>query len=112
MLRGSYERFATWTLDGYCSSNKASRTNPFKDQAEFAEVIEKCYDNKLRNASHHRRIQYDSTEGIVYYWPKSGVASKHSAESITIWHYLNLCYDIIQAFSVIVVLHHELNKHF
>jgi hypothetical protein len=107
-LRGAYERFDRWRLEEYIASDKAARIGPFQRYRTFSRIIEPHYDNQLRNASHHGKMQYDLDGDRVLYWPKRGAATRTTAKTMSLWNYANKCFDLLQALGVLLSLHHGL----
>jgi len=108
--RGAFDRFSSWTLDGYLASDKAARLGPFADKRLFSEIIAPCYENALRNASHHGRMSYDPSSGQIACSPKRGRTGAKNRVTLTVWRYLEKCYDLTQALGILVSLHYGLDE--
>ena len=86
-----YDKFETLTLQNYLDLDKASRARPFRNNTSLSKITEGL-NNKIRNASHHRRMEFDPNTGTVMYRSsKSG-----DYEFISYGDYLMLCNSILQ----------------
>lgn len=86
-----YNMFEKLTLEKYLALDKASKATPFRNNATLVKIADGL-DNKIRNASHHRRMEFDANTGTVMYRPsKSG-----NYELISYGEYLMLCNSILQ----------------
>jgi hypothetical protein len=84
------------TLPQYLDLDKAAKAGPFQNNASLSKIAEGL-NNKIRNASHHRRMQFDANAGTVMYWPsKNG-----DYEIISYGDYLMLCNSILQKIAVL-----------
>lgn len=89
-----YDKFSkeTFSLQKYLTSDKASKMNCFQDNIELYGLFSKEFDNKLRNATHHKWLKFnDSTQKISY--PSSG--SGGSQINISYTEYLLKCNNIL-----------------
>lgn len=59
-----YNQFAAMDLKKYLTSNKAGRSNPFKDKPELIAFADE-FDSTLRNASHHGAMKIQGSN-IMY----------------------------------------------
>ena len=62
----SYDKFETLTLQNYLDLDKASKARPFQNNTSLSKITEGL-NNKIRNASHHRRMEFDPNTGTVMY---------------------------------------------
>ena len=86
-----YDKYETLTLQNYLDLDKASRARPFRNNTSLSKITEGL-NNKIRNASHHQRMEFDPNTGTVMYRsPKSG-----DCEFISYGDYLMLCNSILQ----------------
>jgi hypothetical protein len=108
ILQGrSYDVFEKLTLQEYLELDKASKAGPFQNNESLSEIAEGL-NNKIRNASHHRRMQFDANTGMVMYRS----SKRGDYEVISYGDYLVLCNSILQKIAgltcfVIAALHPE-----
>jgi hypothetical protein len=86
-----YHTFETLTLPQYLTSAKAAKAGPFQNNLILSKIAEGL-NNKIRNASHHRRMQFDANTATVMYWP----SKSDDFEVISYGNYLMLCNSILQ----------------
>ena len=87
----SYDVFEKLTLQEYLELDKAAKAGPFQNNAPLSAIAEGL-NNKIRNASHHRRVQFDANSGMIIYRPSKG----GDYEVISYGDYLVLCNSILQ----------------
>jgi hypothetical protein len=86
-----YDVFEDFTLPKYLGHDKAKKAEPFQNNASLRKIAEGIT-NKIRNASHHRRMEFDADTGTVRYCSsKSG-----DYETVSYGDYLILCNSILQ----------------
>lgn len=86
-----YDMFERLTLQEYLDLNKASKARSFQDNASLSTIAEGL-NNKIRNASHHRRMEFDANTGTVIYLP----SESGDYDFISYGNYLMLCNSILQ----------------
>ena len=103
----NYDTFEMLTLKEYLDLDKASKARSLQQNKNLNKIVVEL-NNKIRNASHHRRMRFDANTGTIVYQPsKSG-----DYEFITYGEYLILCNQILQTIAgftcfVIAVLRSE-----
>lgn len=86
-----YDAFENLTLQEYLDLDKAAKARPFQNNASLSKIAEGI-NNKIRNASHHQRMEFDAYTRTVRYRPsKSG-----DYEAVSYGDYLILCNSILQ----------------
>jgi hypothetical protein len=83
--------FEKLTLQEYLELDKAAKAGPFLNNASLSKIAEGL-NNKIRNASHHRRMEFDANTATVMYRP----SKKGDYEIISYGNYLVLCNSILQ----------------
>ena len=87
----SYDVFENLTLQKYLELDKASKAGSFQNNESLNKIAEGL-NNKIRNASHHRRMQFDADSGMIMYQR----SKKGDYEFISYGDYLVLCNGILQ----------------
>ena len=97
----TYDQFEQLSWDDYKKLDKANAFGPFASNEPLTALCDEA-DNRLRNASHHRRLRFDGETQILSFGSGKGGAGKQ----VTLGYaeYLERCVRIaFQIFSVMLV---------
>ncbi len=100
MLAGRpFDQFLSMDLKKYLETNKAARSNPFKQEPRLF-AFANCVDSTIRNASHHGAMTLDHTRGVVRF--RSGGTG--AQQQMTYAEYLLKCNEIMLSLSALIAL--------
>ena len=91
-----FDQFEKMNLKKYLEIDNANKINPFKTTQAFKEIV-LSFDSTIRNASHHKAIRFDKTNGNIQY--RSGGTG--AEKSISYTKYLEECCKIM--FSIFIL---------
>lgn len=98
-----WEQFRTIDADTYRRSDKAKRFDAFAGRSAFAALcVER--NNRLRNASHHGALHFDSETGMLSY--RDGKGDTGDLVSLSYAEYLSRCSALF--FQIVTLLRFEL----
>lgn len=99
----SFDVFESITLEKYLTTDKASRSRAFSEDAALHTVASE-FDNRIRNASHHGAMRFDPQTQIITFG--TGKGNVGSEVSLTYAEYLAAC--VRMAMQVLLMLQFEL----